>query len=85
MDEAGKIPSRARQAGNEANANRVGNNRKLDYKRLWAPWRLSAGALLRGIGFGGRDRINDPINKLTAALRILGVPVIWILHASARP
>jgi hypothetical protein len=24
-----------------------------------APWRLSAGALLRGIGFGGRDRIND--------------------------
>jgi ureidoacrylate peracid hydrolase len=28
--------------------------------------------------------IVKPINKLTAALRILGVPVIWILHANSR-
>jgi hypothetical protein len=37
MDEAGKIPSRARQAGDEANADRVGNNRKYNRDRPRLP------------------------------------------------
>jgi ureidoacrylate peracid hydrolase len=28
--------------------------------------------------------IVDPINRLTAELRSLGVPVIWVLHANSR-
>jgi ureidoacrylate peracid hydrolase len=28
--------------------------------------------------------IVDPINRLTAELRVLGVPVIWVLHANSR-
>jgi hypothetical protein len=41
MDEAGKIPSRVRQAGNEANANRVGNNRKYNRDRPRLPLKCS--------------------------------------------
>jgi hypothetical protein len=41
MDEAGKVPSRAWQACNEANADRVGNNRKYNRDRPRLPLECS--------------------------------------------